>query len=74
MKSTGGRQLTDNPKDVARMLKKDGMDSDIRIGDLPILKNSGIQSRTSQCLHGTVGASKSEVIRRLLANYARAAR
>ncbi|ENX7056398.1 TraD N-terminal domain-containing protein, partial [Shigella sonnei] len=29
---TGGRQLTDNPKDVARMLKKDGRDSDIRIG------------------------------------------
>lgn len=28
---TGGRQLTDNPKDVARMLKKDGKDSDIRI-------------------------------------------
>lgn len=25
---TGGRQLTDNPKDVARMLKKDGKDSD----------------------------------------------
>ncbi|EEV6982225.1 conjugative relaxase, partial [Escherichia coli] len=33
---TGGRQLTDNPKEVARMLKKDGKDSDIRIGDLPI--------------------------------------
>ena len=28
---TGGRQLTDNPKEVARMLKKDGKDSDIRI-------------------------------------------
>lgn len=27
---TGGRQLTDNPKDVARLLKKDGKDSDIR--------------------------------------------
>lgn len=27
---TGGRQLTDNPKDVARMLKKDGKDSDNR--------------------------------------------
>lgn len=25
---TGGRQLTDNPKEVARMLKKDGKDSD----------------------------------------------
>ena len=28
---TGGRQLTDNPKDVARMLKKDGKDSDTRV-------------------------------------------
>ncbi len=25
---TGGRQLTDNPKEIARMLKKDGKDSD----------------------------------------------
>ncbi|MBS4234541.1 TraD N-terminal domain-containing protein [Escherichia coli] len=41
---TGGRQLTDNPKDVARMLKKDGKDSDIRIGDLPIIRDSDIQS------------------------------
>ncbi|EFC4231501.1 TPA: conjugative transfer relaxase/helicase TraI [Escherichia coli] len=65
--ATGGRQLTDNPKDVARMLKKDGKDSDIRIGDLPIIRDSEIQNF---CLHGTVGAGKSEVIRRL-ANYAR---
>ncbi|EOT8999118.1 type IV conjugative transfer system coupling protein TraD [Escherichia coli] len=64
---TGGRQLTDNPKDVARMLKKDDKDSDIRIGDLPIIRDSEIQNF---CLHGTVGAGKSEVIRRL-ANYAR---
>ena len=63
---TGGRQLTDNPKEW-RMLKKDGKDSDIRIGDLPIIRDSEIQNF---CLHGTVGAGKSEVIRRL-ANYAR---
>lgn len=49
------------------MLKKDGKDSDIRIGDLPIIRDSEIQNF---CLHGTVGAGKSEVIRRL-ANYAR---
>ncbi|MCO7872962.1 type IV secretion system DNA-binding domain-containing protein, partial [Escherichia coli] len=67
---TGGRQLTDNPKDVARMLKKDGKDSDIRIGDLPIIRDSEIQNF---CLHGTVGAGKSEVIRRL-ANYVKAIR
>ncbi len=59
--------MTENPKDVARMLKKDGKDSDIRIGDLPIIRDSEIQNF---CLHGTVGAGKSEVIRRL-ANYAR---
>lgn len=39
----------------------------IRIGDLPIIRDSEIQNF---CLHGTVGAGKSEVIRRL-ANYAR---
>jgi type IV secretory pathway TraG/TraD family ATPase VirD4 len=44
------------------------MASDIKIGDLPILKNSEIQNF---CLHGTVGSGKSEVIRRLL-NYVRA--
>ncbi|HAH9921782.1 TPA: hypothetical protein HIF78_004474 [Escherichia coli] len=36
---TGGRQLTDNPKDVARMLKKDGKDSDIRI---PVLESKNL--------------------------------
>lgn len=38
-----------------------------QIGDLPIIRDSEIQNF---CLHGTVGAGKSEVIRRL-ANYAR---
>jgi len=64
---TGGRQLTDNPKEVARMLKRDDLASDIKIGDLPLIKNSEIQNF---CLHGTVGSGKSEVIRRLM-NYAR---
>ncbi|GKK22599.1 conjugative transfer relaxase/helicase TraI domain-containing protein [Klebsiella variicola] len=66
--NTGGRQLSDTPKEVARQMKRDGMASDIKIGDLPILKNSEIQNF---CLHGTVGSGKSEVIRRLL-NYVRA--
>ncbi len=48
------------------MLKKDGKDSDIRISDPAIIRDSEIQNF---CLHGTV-AGKSEVIRRL-ANYAR---
>ncbi|HFG7810243.1 TPA: type IV conjugative transfer system coupling protein TraD [Salmonella enterica subsp. enterica serovar Java] len=64
---TGGRQLTDNPKGVARMLRKDGKASDILIGDLPIIKDSEIQNFL---LHGTVSTGKSEIIRRL-ANYAR---
>lgn len=64
---TGGRQLTDNPERSGPDAEKDGKDSDIRIGDLPIIRDSEIQNF---CLHGTVGAGKSEVIRRL-ANYAR---
>ncbi|HAT3652610.1 TPA: type IV conjugative transfer system coupling protein TraD, partial [Raoultella ornithinolytica] len=66
--NTGGRQLSDKPKEVARQMKRDGMASDIKVGDLPILLNSEIQNF---CLHGTVGSGKSEVIRRLL-NYVRA--
>ncbi|MCW7017629.1 hypothetical protein NYV49_26215 [Escherichia coli] len=34
---TGGRQLTDNPKTLPDA-EKDGKDSDIRIGDLPIIR------------------------------------
>lgn len=64
---TGGRQLTDKPKDVAKMLKRDGKASDIKIGDLPLIKDSEIQNIG---LHGTVGSGKSEAIRRLM-NYAR---
>ena len=44
--NTGGRQLSDKPKEVARQMKRDGMASDIKIGDLPILKNLP-KSRTS---------------------------
>ena len=50
------------------MLKKDGKDlryTDWRPADYP-----GIPEIQNFCLHGTVGAGKSEVIRRL-ANYAR---
>lgn len=66
--NTGGRQLSDDPKEVARQIKRDGKASDIKIGDLPILINSEIQNF---CLHGTVSTGKSEVIRRLM-NYVRA--
>ncbi|MFV4848029.1 type IV conjugative transfer system coupling protein TraD (plasmid) [Edwardsiella tarda] len=60
---TGGRQLTDNPKEVAAMLKRDGRQSDIRIEKLPLIKDSEIQNF---CLHGTVGTGKSEFYRRLM--------
>ncbi|MGK3466738.1 hypothetical protein ACSLOT_28090, partial [Escherichia coli] len=32
----GGRALSESPKDVARMMKKRGEASDIRIDDLPL--------------------------------------
>ncbi len=65
---TGGRQLTDNPKDVARMLKK--KTARTPISGLATCRLSGIpKSRTSVCTARS-GAGKSEVIRRL-ANYAR---
>ncbi|MCP9269157.1 type IV conjugative transfer system coupling protein TraD [Xenorhabdus sp. XENO-1] len=64
---TGGRQLTENPKEVAAMLKKSGKASDIQIEGLPIIKDSEIQNF---CLHGTVSTGKSEFIRRLM-NHAR---
>ncbi len=63
---TGGRQLTDNQRRCPDAEKRrQGLQ--YRIGDLPIIRDSEIQNF---CLHGTVGAGKSEVIRRL-ANYAR---
>ena len=65
--TTGGRELSDEPERVAKMLKRDGVASDIKIGELPLIKDSEIQNF---CLHGTVGSGKSEVIRRLM-NYAR---
>lgn len=65
--TTGGRTLTDDPAKVAKMLKRDGVASDIKIEKLPLIKNSEIQNF---CLHGTVSTGKSEFIRRLM-NHAR---
>ncbi|MFT4465100.1 MAG: type IV conjugative transfer system coupling protein TraD [Sodalis sp. (in: enterobacteria)] len=60
---TGGRALSHRPTEVARMLRRDGKASDIKIGRLPIIKNSEIQNF---CLVGTVGTGKSTYIRFLL--------
>ncbi|MDO3417610.1 hypothetical protein QWI30_00440 [Citrobacter freundii] len=40
----GGRVLCESPKDVARLLKKRGEASDIRIDDLPLKLDSEIQN------------------------------
>ncbi|NCG53663.1 type IV conjugative transfer system coupling protein TraD [Serratia fonticola] len=64
---TGGRTLTDDPASVARMLKRDGVASDIRIDGLPIIKNSEVKNF---CIMGSVGTGKSRLYRKLM-DYAR---
>lgn len=59
----GGRVLSEDIKDVARMMKKRGMASDIKIDMLPIVKNSEIQNFA---MHGSVGTGKSQLIRKFL--------
>ena len=60
---TGGRTLNSNPKKVARMMRKNGQASDIKIDDLPIKKDSEIQNFA---MHGTVGSGKSTLMRKFL--------
>lgn len=60
---TGGRILSESPKDVARMMKKCGLASDIHIDQLPIVSNSEIQNFA---MHGSVGTGKSQLIRKFL--------
>jgi len=58
-----GMTLTDDPKKVNKLLKKNNALSDLKIGDLHLVKNSEIQNI---CLQGTVGTGKSTVIRYIL--------
>lgn len=60
---TGGRVLTDNYKDVNRLLKKAGMMSALSIGGLHIVKDSEIQNFG---FHGTVGSGKSTALNDLM--------
>ncbi len=60
---TGGRQLTDNPKEVARMLKKDGKDSDT------FLRNSPAANLVEEKIEKTAIS-----IRAVLTNYVKAIR
>ncbi|HDT5888984.1 type IV conjugative transfer system coupling protein TraD [Aeromonas dhakensis] len=60
---TGGRTLNDNPKQVARMMRRKKQASDIKIDSLPIKKDSEIQNFA---MHGTVGSGKSTLMRKFL--------
>ena len=59
----GGRILSESPKDVARMMKKRGEASDIRIDDLPLKLDSEIQNFA---MHGTVGSGKFQLMSKIL--------
>lgn len=60
---TGGRILSDEPQAIARLMKKRGHASDIRIDMLPMIKGSEIQNFA---MHGSVGTGKSQLIRKFL--------
>lgn len=60
----GGRVLSDDPAVVARVMRKRGQASDIKIDKFPIKKDSEIQNFG---MHGTVGSGKSQLIRKFLA-------
>lgn len=60
---TGGRILEDNPKVVARLMRRRGTASHIVIDGLPIVKDSEIQNFA---MHGTVGTGKSTLMRKKL--------
>lgn len=58
-----GMTLTDKPAEVNRMLRKNGELSDLRIGDLHMVKYAEVMNFL---IHGTIGVGKSTLIRWLL--------
>ncbi|MBT8500010.1 conjugal transfer protein TraD [Pantoea agglomerans] len=58
-----GMTLTDQPKEVNRLLKKAGEKSDLQIGGLNMVKNAEVMN---YLIHGTIGVGKSTLIRWLL--------
>ena len=58
-----GMTLTDQPKEVNRLLKKAGEKSDLQIGGLNMVKNAEVMNFL---IHGTIGVGKSTLIRWLL--------
>lgn len=58
-----GMTLTDQPKEVNRLLKKAGQKSDLQIGGLNMVKDAEVMN---YLIHGTIGVGKSTLIRWLL--------
>ncbi|MEN4709224.1 type IV secretion system DNA-binding domain-containing protein, partial [Pantoea agglomerans] len=58
-----GMTLTDQLKEVNRLLKKAGEKSDLQIGGLNMVKNAEVMN---YLIHGTIGVGKSTLIRWLL--------
>lgn len=58
-----GMTLTENLKEVNRLLKKAGERSDLQIGGLHMVKNAEVMN---YLIHGTIGVGKSTLIRWLL--------
>jgi len=58
-----GMQLTDKPAEVNKLLRKNGEMSDLRVGDLHMVKNAEVMNFL---IHGTISVGKSTAIRWLL--------
>jgi len=58
-----GMQLTDKPAEVNRMLRKNDELSDLRVGDLHMVRMAEVMNFL---MHGTIGVGKSTLIRWLL--------
>ncbi|MCM7506611.1 type IV conjugative transfer system coupling protein TraD [Enterobacter kobei] len=58
-----GMQLTDKPAEVNKLLRKNGEFSDLRVGDLHMVRMAEV---LNFLMHGTIGVGKSTLIRWLL--------
>ena len=58
-----GMQLTENPAEVNRLLRKSGELSDLRVGELHMVRMAEVMNFL---IHGTIGVGKSTLIRWLL--------
>ncbi|EOC1314852.1 type IV conjugative transfer system coupling protein TraD [Cronobacter turicensis] len=58
-----GMQLTDKPAEVNKLLRQNGELSDLRVGDLHMVKRVEVMNFL---IHGTIGVGKSTLIRWLL--------